>query len=87
MDCECYVLLGWLVFDALVFIWAWMDDLYYSKDLKSKFSKIKKDLTEELKEEGMRAPDYVKEHSPMRYMSIGLFLLSMLNEKILSGRN
>lgn len=47
MDCECYVLLGWLIFDALVFIWAWMDDLYYSKDLKSKFSKIKKSLTEE----------------------------------------
>lgn len=47
MDCECYVLLGWLVFDVLVFIWAWMDDLYYSKDLKSKFSKIKKSLTEE----------------------------------------
>ena len=42
MDCECYVLLGWLVF-----VWAWMDDLYYSKDLKSKFSKIKKSLTEE----------------------------------------
>lgn len=47
MDYERYIFYGWLVFDALIFIWAWFDDLYYSKDLKSKFSRIKKSLTEE----------------------------------------
>ncbi len=42
-----WVLAGWAVFDLLVFVWAWLDDLYYSHDMKNKFKRLKETLTEE----------------------------------------
>ena len=42
-----WVLVGWLIFDLLVFIWAWWDNLYYSHDMKNKFKRLKETLTEE----------------------------------------
>ena len=42
-----WFLVGWLVFDLLVFIWAWWDNLYYSHDMKNKFKRLKETLTEE----------------------------------------
>ena len=36
-----WVLVGWLIFDLLVFIWAWWDNLYYSHDMKNKFKRLK----------------------------------------------
>ena len=42
-----WILAGWLVFDLLVFVWAWWDDLYYSHDMKNKFKRLKETLTEE----------------------------------------
>lgn len=47
MEGWCWIVIGWLVFDALVFIWAWWDFVYYSYDLKTKFKRLKEDLTEE----------------------------------------
>lgn len=42
-----WVLVGWLIFDLLVFIWAWWDNLYYSHDMKNKFKRLKETFTEE----------------------------------------
>ena len=42
-----WILAGWLVFDLLVFVWAWWDDLYYFHDMKNKFKRLKETLTEE----------------------------------------
>ena len=42
-----WVLVGWLIFDLLVFIWAWWDNLYYSRDMKNKFKRLKETFTEE----------------------------------------
>ena len=42
-----WILAGWLVFDLLVVVGAWWDDLYYSHDMKNKFKRLKETLTEE----------------------------------------
>ena len=47
MDTKCWILCGWLLFDVLIFLWAWWDDFYYSHDLGRKFKRLKEELTEE----------------------------------------
>ncbi len=47
MELKLWILIGWLVFDVLVFIWAWWDDYYYSHDVKGNIKRLKDVLTEE----------------------------------------
>ena len=37
----------WLAFDAVVFLWVWLDDMYYAHDWKRKLKRMKDALTEE----------------------------------------
>ena len=41
------VLAVWLAFDAVVFLWVWLDDMYYAHDWKRKLKRMKDALTEE----------------------------------------
>ena len=41
------VLIVWLAFDAVVFLWVWLDDMYYAHDWKRKLKRMKDALTEE----------------------------------------
>jgi hypothetical protein len=47
METWHWVLVVWLVFDVIVYLIAWADDYYYSHDVKTKLSEMKKLLTEE----------------------------------------
>lgn len=41
------LLIGWVVFDVLVYVWMWLDDVYYTHNLPQKFKQMKNILTEE----------------------------------------
>ncbi len=40
-------LIGWGVFVALVYLFAWYDDAYYTHDLSAKWKKMRDTFTEE----------------------------------------
>ncbi len=40
-------LIGWAVFVALVYLFAWYDDVYYTHNLPEKWRKLRDTLTEE----------------------------------------
>lgn len=47
MTTKMWLLAGWLMFDAAVFVWAWWDNFYYSHDVKGLLKRIKKVFSEE----------------------------------------
>ncbi len=47
METWMWVLAGWLAFDAVVFVWAWWDDFYYTHNVKKVFGRLKEAFTEE----------------------------------------
>lgn len=42
-----WIFIGWLIFDFIVFIWAWWDDFYYSHNVKGTLKRLKEAVTEE----------------------------------------
>ncbi len=47
MEVWRYVLAAWLAFDFVIFVWAWLDNFYYSHNVKAKIRKLKETVTEE----------------------------------------
>ena len=47
MEVWHWIVVVWLAFDCVIFVWAWWDDFYYSHNVKAKFKRLKKALTEE----------------------------------------
>lgn len=41
------ILIGWLVFDIIVYAVMWFENIYYEKDLRTFFHKLLSSFTEE----------------------------------------
>lgn len=41
------ILIGWAIFDAVVYLLMWFDDLFYAHDLPRTLKTLKQTLTEE----------------------------------------
>ena len=41
------LIISWVAFVAVVYLLAWIDDLYYRKDLPAQFRNVRRELFEE----------------------------------------
>ena len=41
------ILISWTAFVAVVYLFAWIDDIYYRKDLPAQFRHVRRELFEE----------------------------------------
>lgn len=42
-----WIIIGWLVFVAIIYLWLILDMMYYSKNVKNKLRNLKSVITEE----------------------------------------